>query len=82
MDDRERVQQNLLLHVDLLRRETDQLLALVAELPLESRFKFEKLHLHIENIVGVMRQELNRAHDKAVKHQVSSEDSILQSRLG
>ena len=59
MDDREQARENLLMHVDLLHGETDRLLALVGELPLESRFEFERLHLRIESIVGVMRQELN-----------------------
>ncbi len=71
MDDREQARENLLMHVDLLHGETDRLLALVAELPLESRFEFERLHLRIENIVGVMRQELNGGRPKPAQHQVS-----------
>jgi len=61
MDTRELARENLLMHLDLLRGETDQLLALAAELPLESRLDIERLHLRIENIVNVMRRELNRA---------------------
>jgi hypothetical protein len=59
LSDLEKSREILLGHVNTLQRETDHLLSLALELPPDTRWEFEKVHLSVSNVLSAMRKDIN-----------------------
>ena len=59
LSDLKKSREILLGHVNTLQRETDHLLSLALELPPDTRWEFEKVHLSVSNVLSAMRKDIN-----------------------